>query len=83
MLKNIQELSKDQQDLPLAIKLSSFRRNLLLSGLDKESSEQKEKGKSILYALKLYKNEVEPQMFEDLDFAQFVQDPLGLQRLRT
>jgi hypothetical protein len=72
MLKNIQDLSKDQQDLPLAIKLSSFRRNLLLSGLDKENSEQKEKGKSILYALKLYKNEVEPQMFEDLDFAQFV-----------
>ena len=69
MLNNIQELSKDQQDLPLAIKLSSFRRNLLLSGLDKENSEQKEKGKSILYALKLYKNEVEPQMFEGLEFA--------------
>jgi hypothetical protein len=41
----------------------------LLSGLDKESSEQKEKGKSILYALKLYKNEVDPQMFDGLEFS--------------
>lgn len=51
MLENIDELTKDQADLPLTLKLGAFRRNLLLAGLDKEESELKEKGKSILYAL--------------------------------
>jgi len=51
MLENIDELTKDQADLPLTLKLGAFRRNLLLAGLDKGESELKEKGKSILYAL--------------------------------
>ena len=50
MLENIDELTKDQADLPLTLKLGAFRRNLLLAGLDKEESELKAKGKSILYA---------------------------------
>jgi hypothetical protein len=51
MLENIDELTKDQAELPLTLKLGAFRRNLLLAGLDKEESELKAKGKSILYAL--------------------------------
>ena len=51
MLSNIEELTKDHKELPLVLKLASYRRNLMLSGLDKNESELKEKGKSILYAL--------------------------------
>ena len=51
MLENIDELTRDQADLPLTLKLGAFRRNLLLAGLDKEESDLKEKGKAILYAL--------------------------------
>lgn len=53
---------------------------MLLSGLDKNQSELKERGKSILYALKIYKNEIEPELFEDLNFKQFVLDPLGKEK---
>lgn len=53
---------------------------MLLSGLDKNESELKERGKSILYALKIYKNEIEPELFEDLKFKEFVLDPLGKEK---
>ena len=42
------------------MKLGAYRRNLLLSGLDKTENEQKERGKSILYAMKMFKTEIEP-----------------------
>ena len=51
MLKNIQELSKNHQDLPLLLKLAVYRRNLFLCGLDKEDSDFKNKGQSILDAI--------------------------------
>jgi hypothetical protein len=57
MLQNIEELSKNHSDLPLVLKLAAYRRNLMINGLDKNESELKEKGKSILYALQIYKNE--------------------------
>ena len=46
--------------LPLILKLGAYRRNLMLSGLDKTQNEQKERGKSILYAMKMFKTEIEP-----------------------
>ena len=55
MLQNIDELTKDQKDLPLALKLGAYRRSLMLAGLDKSESELKKKGKSILYALQILK----------------------------
>ena len=51
MLRNIQELSKDHEDLPLLLKLAAYRRRLLLAGLDKEDSEHRDKGRSILDAM--------------------------------
>jgi len=50
-MSNIALLTKDNQDLPLMLKLGSYRRNLMLSGLDKEDGEWKERGKQILYAM--------------------------------
>lgn len=51
MLRNIQELSKNHEDLPLLLKLAEYRRHLLLCGLDKEESEHRDKGRSILDAM--------------------------------
>lgn len=74
---NIEELSKDKEGLPLMLKLGAYRRNLMLSGLDKEDSELKDRGKQILYAMQIYKNEIEPEIFKDLDFKEYMMDPLG------
>jgi len=35
LLYNIEELSKDREELPLILKLAAYRRNLMLCGLDK------------------------------------------------
>ena len=35
LLSNIEELSKDREELPLLLKLAAYRRNLMLCGLDK------------------------------------------------
>ena len=79
MITSIEKLAKDNDTLPLSLKLGAYRRNLLLSGLDKESSgELKEKGRSILFALQKYKDEIDPKAFKNLDFEKFVQDPLGI-----
>lgn len=64
MISSIEQLSKDNDTLPLSLKLGAYRRNLLLSGLDKESNgELKEKGRSILFALQKYKDEINPKAF--------------------
>lgn len=55
MMINIEKLSSESSDLPLILKLGAYRRNLMLSGLDKAQNEYKERGKSILYAMKLFK----------------------------
>lgn len=79
MISSIEKLAKDNESLPLSLKLGAYRRNLLLSGLDKESNgELKEKGRSILFALQKYKDEIDPKAFKNLDFDKFVQDPLGI-----
>lgn len=39
MINTIEEVNRNFSELPLTIKLASYRRNLLLSGLQKESSE--------------------------------------------
>jgi len=52
LMSNIEKLTKDDnQDLPLMLKLGAYRRNLMLSGLDKEDGEWKKRGKQILYAM--------------------------------
>ena len=55
----------------------------MLSGINKEENALKERGKSILYALKIYKAEIEPELFENLDFKEFVLDPLGKNKKLT
>ena len=60
MMDNIEKLSSESKELPLILKLGAYRRNLMLSGLDKTQNEQKERGKSILYAMKMFKTEIEP-----------------------
>ena len=77
MMENIESLSENGGDLPLPLKLGAYRRNLMLSGLDKTDSEQKDRGKQILYALKIYKENFKPELFKDLDFKKYVLDPLG------
>lgn len=77
MLNNIDDLTNNQPELPLALKLGAYRRNLMLAGLDKQESELKEKGKSILYALQTFKNDVKPELFASLDFQEYCLDPLG------
>lgn len=83
MMNNIEKLSKDQEDLPLPLKLAAYRRSLMLSGIDKTESDLKERGKSILYAMKIYKSELDPALFEGLDFKEFVMDPLGFNKKMT
>jgi len=41
MMANIEKLFESNKDLPLILKLGSYRRNLMLSGLDKKDTEQK------------------------------------------
>ena len=80
MLWNIEELTKQQQGLPLFLKLGAFRRSLMLAGLDKLEGEEQAKGKSILYALQIFKQDVKPELFADLDFEQYCRDPLGREK---
>ena len=80
MLRNIEELTKQQQSLPLFLKLGAYRRSLMLAGLDKQEGEEQAKGKSILYALQLFKQEVKPELLADLDFEQYCRDPLGREK---
>ena len=63
MLQNIEDLTSDQKDLPLVLKLGAYRRSLMLAGLDKLESDLKKKGKSILYALKILKEDIKPELF--------------------
>ena len=77
MMANIESLSENGEGLPLPLKLGAYRRNLMLSGLDKSDSVQKDRGKQILYALKIYKENFKPELFKDLDFKKYVLDPLG------
>ena len=60
LLQTIYTLSKGKEELPMILKLGSYRRSLMLCGLDKQDSELKDKGKSILYAMKIYKEEIQP-----------------------
>jgi hypothetical protein len=83
MMANIEKLSQGQQELPLPLKLGAYRRNLMLSGIDKTESALKDRGKSILYALKIFKGELDPTLFENLDFKEFVLDPLGKNKQLT
>ena len=56
MLNNILKISKKTHDLPLNLKLVTYKRNLLLSGLDKQSNLQNQiKGNSILEAMQTYR----------------------------
>ena len=56
MLNNILKISKKTHDLPLNLKLVTYKRNLLLSGLDKQSNfENQIKGNSILEAMQTYR----------------------------
>ena len=63
--------------MPLALKLGAYRRSLMLAGLDKSESDLKKKGISILYALKILKEDIKPELFQDLDFKAYYLDHLG------
>ena len=46
LMSNIGKLTNEnQEELPLALKLGAYRRNLMLSGLDKEDGQWKVRGK--------------------------------------
>jgi len=46
LMNNISKLTNEnQEDLPLSLKLGAYRRNLMLSGLDKEDGQWKDRGK--------------------------------------
>lgn len=77
MIANIEKLSENQSELPLILKLGAYRRNLMLSGLDRNKSETKERGQSILNAMMLFKSEIEPELYSTRDYDKFVDDPLG------
>lgn len=76
LLNSIEMLSQDQQELPLLIKLGEFRRNILLAGLDQKSGEVSIRGKSILDAMRVFKDEIEPGFLQQFNFNQFVLDPM-------
>lgn len=61
-------MNKNFTELPLSLKLGAYRRNLLLSGLDKKDSDIKLKGQAITKAMKLYKDEIDPDAFKRIDF---------------
>ena len=48
MLENIDKMASSSKELPMIIKIANYRRNLMMAGLDKESSVIKEKGKQIV-----------------------------------
>ena len=85
MLNNIEELSKNHPELPLLLKLGAYRRNMLLGSLDRNNldEEHKDKGRSILGAMKLYTEEIDPKAFSDVTFEQFCIDPLGKRKKLT
>ena len=49
----------------------------MLAGLDKSENDLKKKGKSILYALQMLKQDIKPELFQDLDFEAYYLDHLG------
>jgi len=82
MITNIEKLSEKHADLPFALKLSAYRRSLLLQGLDNDASGEqktdlKQKGESILDALKDYSRQVDEHAFSRIEFEEFVKDPLS------
>ena len=58
------------------MKLGEFRRNILLAGLDQKSGEVSIRGKSILDAMRVFKDEIEPGFLKQFNFTQFVLDPM-------
>lgn len=60
MLANIEQLSNNNPDLPLLLKLAAYRRNLLLGGLGDAGSAAKAKGRSILKAMQIYGQDIDP-----------------------
>jgi|TARA_B110000285_G_scaffold209169_1_gene249932 hypothetical protein len=44
MMDNIEKLSTENDETPLALKLGEYRRNLMLMGIDKLPSASKERG---------------------------------------
>ena len=70
MLSEIEEMSKHHTELPLLLKLGAYRRKMLLSSLDRnnQNEELKEKGQSILGAMKLYHEEIDPKAFSEVSF---------------
>jgi hypothetical protein len=49
----------------------------MVNGIEKTESAHKDRGKSILYTLKIFKDELDPTLFENLYFKEFVVDPIG------
>jgi len=69
MIDNIEQMSVNYRELPLPLKLGAYRRNLMLSGIDSQPNLLKDKGKSILLALKMYKDEIDPEAFTNVNFS--------------
>ena len=44
MMDNLEKLSSEYPEMPLALKLGEYRRNLMLNGIDKLPSTHKERG---------------------------------------
>jgi hypothetical protein len=75
-------MNESNEHLPLILKLAAYRRTLIMKGISKDKNtnpEYKLKGDTILKALHLYKDKIQPKSIsKGLNFMNFIKDPLGL-----
>ena len=61
----------------MAVKLAAYKRDLMLNGLNNQDNNSKEMGQQILDSLKYETLKKNKTIFKNMDYSQFVQDPLN------
>lgn len=77
MMRNVERMTNAHPELPLILKIGAYRRHLMISSFGKEQNPYKDQGATIIKALHIYKEEINPQAFQNMDFDAFLNDPLG------
>lgn len=77
MMRDIEAMASACPELPLTLKIGAYRRNLMISGLGLDQGQNEDQGAAIIKALHIYKEEINPEAFSNLDFNAFLNDPMG------
>ena len=81
-MRNIEQMSSAYPELPLILKIGAYRRHLMMSSFGKDENHHQQQGLGIIKALHLYKKEIDPNAFKNMDFNKFISDPMGKSRVK-